>query len=286
MIRRFGLTLALLLAGCDQTAPTPARPALWRVSDADTTIWLIGTIHALPPKVQWQTPEVERAIDAADTLVLEVPPVAGDDAHAQFETLGRQRGLPALLDRVAPADRALLRQGIAAASQSADDLDGYKTWAAALVIGAGAGHVSRASANDGVEAVLTQRFAGKTIGALESRAGQLHLFDRLPEASQRRLLLDAARDAIDPEKGYRTLLAAWIKGDAAKLSATLDSVRQDPAIADALIDQRNRRWTRAIVGRMARPGRVLVAVGAGHLVGRGSVIALLRDRGLKVERVE
>ena len=35
------------------------------------------------------------------------------------------------------------------------------------------------------------RFAGKTIGALESRAGQLHLFDRLPEASQQRLLLEA-----------------------------------------------------------------------------------------------
>ena len=286
MIRHFGLALAVLLAGCDRAVPTPARPVLWRVSDADTTIWLIGTIHALPAKVRWQTPEVEQAISAADTLVLEVPPMAGADAREQFETLARQRGLPALLDRVAPADRALLRQGITAASQSTNDLDGYKTWAAALVIGAGAGHASRASANNGVESVLTQRFAGKTIGALESREGQLNLFDRLPATSQQRLLLDAARDAIQPDKGYRTLLAAWLEGDAAKLSATLDPVRQDRAMADALIDQRNRRWARAIVGRMARPGRVLIAVGAGHLVGPGSVIALLRDRGFKVERVE
>lgn len=288
MIRRIGLyvglLLAPLLAGCDRAAPVAARPALWRVVDADTTIWLIGSIHALPPAVRWQTAPVAQAIAAADTLILEVPPA--DDAHAQFETLGRQAGLPPLLDRVAPADRALLTRGIAAAGQSARDLDGYKTWAAALVIGAGAGHGGDASADDGVEAVLTRRFSGKAIGALESRAGQLALFDRLPAASQRSLLLDAARDAIDPARGYGTLLTAWTKGDVAALSATLDSVRRDPAMAQALLVQRNRRWADVIARRMARPGRVLIAVGAGHLVGAGSVVALLRAQGLRVERLE
>lgn len=277
--------LALLLTGCDRRAPIDARPALWRVSDADTTIWLIGTIHALPTAVRWETPEIARAIAAADTLILEVPPATAD-AHAQFEAVARQPGLPPLAARVAPGDCAMLARGIAAAGQSPDDLTGYKTWGAALVIGAGAGRISDASGDVGVEPVLAERFAGKAIGALETRDGQLRVFDRLPETAQRALLLDAVREAVDPALGYRTLLAAWVKGDTVALAASLDSVRRDPVMADALIDQRNRRWAGAILRRLARPGRVLVAVGAGHLVGAGSVVDLLRARGVRVERLQ
>lgn len=279
-----GLALALLLAGCTPAQPIDARPALWRVSDADTTIWLIGTIHALPSNVRWETPVVTDAIAAADTLVLEVPP-ATPDAHAQFETIAHAPGLPPLSTRVAAADRQAIVRGITAAGLTEADLQGYKTWGAALVIGAASSHNSDALADRGIEPVLTARFAGKTIGALETREGQLRLFDRLPAAAQRVLLRDAANDAINPARGYRTLLAAWVKGDSEALSATLASVRNDPALAQPLIVQRNRRWARAILQRMARPGRVLVAVGAGHLVGPGSVIDLLRARGMRVERV-
>lgn len=280
------LALALAAAGCGRAPTITARPALWRVADADTTIWLIGTIHALPTNVAWQTPAVLRAIDSADTLILEVPPTADDNAHARFLAVARAPALPPLLARVAPGDRALLTRAIAATHQTAADLDGYKTWGAALVIGAGAGHAADASAANGVEPVLTARFAHKAIGALETHDGQFRLFDRLPEASQRRLLLDAARDALDPERGYRRTLAAWANGDAPALAASLDSLRRDPVAADALIVQRNRRWAGAIARRMARPGRALVAVGAGHLVGAESVVALLRARGFTVERVE
>ncbi|WP_242137543.1 TraB/GumN family protein [Sphingomonas sp. TREG-RG-20F-R18-01] len=284
---RAGLVaVALLLAGCARPAPpVDARPALWRVSDAATTIWLIGTIHALPPQVRWETPTVRAAIAAADTLVLEVPPAAGD-AHAQFEAMARAPGLPPLSARVAPADRALLARGIAAAGQSAGDLQGYRTWGAALVLGSAGGHVNDASGDLGVEPVLAERFRGKAIGALETRAGQLRLFDRLPEASQRTLLRDAAQDAVDPARGYRMLLSAWMAGDARALAATLESVRRDPVLTNSLIVARNRRWAGAIVRRMARPGRVLVAVGAGHLVGAGSVVDLLRARGVKVDRLQ
>ena len=70
-------TLALLLAACDRPRPIQARPALWRVADADTTIWLLGTIHALPPGVAWETPKVTAAITQADTLVQEIPAMGG-----------------------------------------------------------------------------------------------------------------------------------------------------------------------------------------------------------------
>lgn len=287
MIRaRLAIGLALALAACAKAPETPAHPALWRVADRDTTIWLFGSIHALPPRVAWQTPAVAGAIAAADTLILEVPPADDAAARAQFLALAEQPVLPPLLARVAAADRATLARGMAVAGQSPETLDGLKTWAAALTISAGAGHLSDSDAANGVEAVLTRAFAGKAIGALESREGQLRLFDRLPAQSQRTLLIAAARDALSAAKGDAALLTAWKDGDAAGLAADVAPLQRDPAMGAALVTDRNARWASAIVRRLARPGRVFVAVGAGHLVGPGSVVAMLQARGLKVERVE
>ncbi|MGY2735335.1 TraB/GumN family protein [Sphingomonas sp. UYP23] len=278
--------LALALGGCGQAPEIPAHPALWRVADGDTTIWLFGSIHALPPRVAWQTPAVAGAIAAADTLILEVPPADDGAARAQFLALAEHPGLPPLLERVAPSDRGVLSRGMAVAGQSPETLDGLKTWAAALTISAGAGHIADAAAANGVEAVLTQAFAGKAIGALESRDGQLRMFDRLPTESQRTLLIAAARDALSAAKGDAALLTAWKAGDAAGLAADVAPLRRDPAMGAALVIDRNARWASAIGRRLARPGRVFVAVGAGHLVGPGSVVTMLQAQGLKVERVE
>ena len=271
MTRALALAAALLLAACGPR-DSPARPALWRLHDADTEIWLLGTIHALPAGVQWQTPAVATAIARADTLVTEIP--AG--TAAGFEQAAQGTGLPPLIDRVAPAQRA-------AAAAYGTRLDQLKTWAAAVTIAAGPMQAAGASADHGVEAVLATRFAGRRHLALETQAGQLALFDTLPEAAQRVLL---AR-AIDDPDGYARTLAAWRTGDTDKLAASFaPAFRGAPALQRTLVTDRNARWSAWIVRRMAAPGRVLVAVGAGHLVGAESVVAMLRGKGLKVERVQ
>ena len=285
-LRWLTVLLAVLLTGCGKPHPVEAHPALWRVADKDTTIWLFGSIHALPPGVQWRTPAIAQAIAAADTLILEVPPADAATARDEFLAVAQRDGLPPLRARVAAADRGLLERGVASAGLAPESLDRLKTWAAALTLGAAAGRQEAASAADGVEPVLTAGFAGRAIGALETRGGQFAAFDRLPEASQRLLLLQAAQEALDPARGYALLLKAWAAGDAAALAATLDPLRRDPAIMTALVTGRNARWARAITRRMARPGRVFVAVGAGHLVGPGSVVAMLRRQGVTVERVQ
>jgi uncharacterized protein YbaP (TraB family) len=270
LIRRLALAAALLLAACG-SHETVATPALWRLSDGDTEIWLLGTIHALPAGVRWETPAVAAAIAGADTLVTEIP--SGD--AATFERAQRGAGLPPLAERVAPGQRA------AVAAYDAR-LDGLKTWAAAVTIAAGAMRQAGASAEDGVEGALAARFAGRRHLALETQAGQLALFDSLPEAAQRVLL---AR-AIDDPGGYARTLAAWSVGDTRALAASFEpAFRGAPVLQEVLVTQRNARWSTWIARRMARPGRVLVAVGAGHLVGAQSVVAMLGKRGFKVTRV-
>ena len=247
---RWLLAAALLLAGC--TERREARPALWAVRDADTTIWLFGTIHLLPADVDWDEGAVGDAIDRADMLVTEIP------------------------DGDAAAEAAAYRAICCRAGQP-------KPWAEALTLTAEAVRGVGASAEHGAEAVLAARFAGRPKAALESFAGQLAMFDALPAAAQSAMLATARAEARDPQASYDRTLAAWSAGDEAAIA---QSARADlsPELRATLIDRRNAAWAGWVAARMRQPGRVLVAVGAGHLAGPGGVPALLKARGFRVLR--
>lgn len=284
--RAAALIAACALAGCGGPAPIEARPALWRVADADTTVWLLGSIHALPPGVDWRTPAIAAAIDRAEALVLEIPPPREAEAAALFTRFSRGTGLPPILARVAPARRAALLRAIDAAGITLAEANALDSWAAAVTITGGAERRRGAVRENGVEAMLAKHFtrAAKPIAGLETLGEQLALFDTLPQDAQRVLLEAAIDDALRPESATR---AAWVKGDTAALAATLaPGFAAAPVLEDTLVTRRNARWSRWIARRMGRPGRVLVAVGAGHLVGPRSVIAMLRAGGYRVTRVQ
>ncbi|MEO5866228.1 MAG: TraB/GumN family protein [Sphingomonas sp.] len=290
MRRRAMLALAatLAIAACHRAPVIEAHPALWRVRDADTTIWLLGTIHVLPDGVDWQTPPVRQAMNTADTLLMELP----DDwagTTRTFERMGAGASLPPIADRIAPASHPALAAALKAGGLETSAVDGKKSWAAAFIIAGAPGAQAGIGREHGVEAVLAARFAERhrPTGGLESATAQFALFDSLPETAQRVLLIRAIDDAARGSADYRTTLDAWAKGDVARMAATIDpAFRASPVLEEALASGRNRAWAAAIEARMARPGSVLVAVGAGHLVGPKSVIALLQARGYKIERVE
>ena len=93
---------AMLLVGGNAQArsDTVATPALWRVSDADTTIYLFGTVHVMKPDVVWFDGKVRRAFDASDELVLEI--IEPDDPRALGTTMA---GMALAKDGVKLSDR-------------------------------------------------------------------------------------------------------------------------------------------------------------------------------------
>lgn len=276
--------LAALPVSCDRPRPIEARPALYRLQDTDTTIWLLGTVHVLPARVHWETPAIIDAERAADTLVTELPAIDPALAGETFARIGTGSGLPPIVERVPPAIRPRLKALAARVHLSLDDLNGLKSWAAALTLSAAVARTdSDAAAAAGVDAVIGERLAGKPRIGLETLSGQLGLFDALTEADQRRLFADA----VTSDGGYRATLDAWAKGDDARIAALVARPFADaPVIEAVLLTRRNARWAAWIAARMAIPGRVLVAVGAGHLAGPKSVIARLRAGGWKVARVQ
>jgi len=60
--------------------PARATPALWRVHNGTSTVYLFGSLHILPRGYGWTTPEIERAMSASDLFIFEVPV---DEAHCR-----------------------------------------------------------------------------------------------------------------------------------------------------------------------------------------------------------
>ncbi|UVO53969.1 TraB/GumN family protein [Sphingomonas sp. SUN039] len=287
-------TAALALAACGGTeakAPaTAARPALWKVADADTTIYLFGTIHLLPKGLKWTTPTMAKAMAASQGLVLEVA-LDKDPAKlgAVMLKLAKSPGLPPILDRVPPEKRAALKAVIDGSGLSLPYLDGLETWAAALGIASATNAKLNLSYADGAETQLTDAFEkmGKPVGGLETAEQQLGYFDTLPEASQRQFLTSIADDTADAGKEFAAMIGAWKAGDVRRIAVTFDDeMKLSPDLADVLLHRRNNNWAGWVSERMKRPGTVFVAVGAGHLAGKGSVEELVAKRGFRVTRVQ
>ena len=267
----------------------PAKPALWKVVDADTTIYLFGTIHLLPKGTRWAGPALNAALGRSQQLVLET--ILDDPAKlgATMAKIGASPGLPPILSRVPPAKRAALNAAITRSGVSMRTLDRMETWAAALALSSASLAAADLSHAEGVEAQLTAAFkrAGKPIGGLETPAQQLGYFDRLPEAVQRKFLISVAEDSTGIKREFAAMIAAWRQGDVRKIAMTFDDeMRLTPELAEALLRRRNAIWADWVAARMAKPGTVFVAVGAGHLAGKGSVDALVARKGLKVVRVQ
>ncbi len=280
MKRLFLVLWALLLA-----APAAAVPALWVLRDTDTEVILYGSIHALPKGIDWFSPAAKARFDAADTLVLEA--VIPDNKAAlgrMVGDLGTRPGLEPLIGRIGSKAAPGLVAATARMGLPLAQLDRLKTWLAAVTIS----EVSLASigisAADGVEPALLQRARGqnKPVIGLESIEQQLRYLDALPEADQRRMLRATIADAGTARADTNRLVALWQAGDVAAIARDFArEAKASPRLQKTLITDRNRRWADWIAGVMRRPGRVFIAVGAGHFGGADGLLAVLKARGLR-----
>lgn len=287
------LGIAALTSGATLAEPASAkgRPALWQVSDKDTTVYLFGTIHLLPKDYAWRTPAFDKAVAGSQSLVIEtiVDPANPQALAAEMARLGIRSGLPPLASRVPLARRAMLETAITKTGVPRAAFDRMETWAAAFVLLGTQFQDLGLSGDAGVETVLRGAFtqAGKPVGQLETNAEQLGLFDTLPESAQLSLLEGAIEAPGEMRGEFQNMLGAWGRGDVAQIGATFnEDLAGSPALREALLSRRNVNWTRWIQRRMASPGSVLVAVGAGHLAGADSVISMLKRDGYRVRRVQ
>ncbi|MBA3835912.1 MAG: TraB/GumN family protein [Sphingomonas sp.] len=144
-------------------------------------------------------------------------------------------------------------------------------------------------AEHGSEAVIKQavKATNKSLGAVETVDEQFALLDALPAAEQLRLLESTLKDDGAMGKEITNMLDAWNRGDAkAVAKAIQQSDKDSPQLYKLMFTDRNARWARWVDQRLARPGTVFMAVGAGHLAGDRSLVSLLQKGGHRVSRVQ
>lgn len=283
-------------SACAQAAAAPpavsvARPALWSVADADTTIYLFGTIHMLPPNYVWRTPALDQALASSDSLYVEtlIDERNPGAIRAELTQLGFRNGLPSILERVSPDKRAALYTTLTRLKLPLAAMDRMETWAAAFTLLALQFQAIDLKGSNGVESSLRSTFAAarKPVGQLETNREQLSFFDQLSEPAQR-ALLDGAVETPEAMRGqFNEMLKAWTSGDVESIARAFGAeMRDSPELRDALLAKRNANWTQWIEQRLAQPGKIMVAVGAGHLAGEGSVQDMLQKRGYRVTRLQ
>ena len=291
LIAPFAALFALGGTVADAKAPQTARPALWEVSDPDTTIYLFGTIHLLPDDLQWRTPAFDQAVASSQQLVVETIVDQQNlqsirDAEMQ---LGFGKKLPPVAQRVPPSKLPLLRTAIAKSGLQEKVLDQMDTWLAAISLLGVQFREMGLKGSHGPEEILRQQFlsANKPIGELESNVEQFGYFDRLPENAQRALLEGAIEPSAMASKEFAQMLGPWGRGDVKAIGTTFNKeFAGSPALKQALLVQRNANWAKWIEQRIAQPGTIMVAVGAGHLAGSSSVLELLKRDGYQVKRLQ
>ncbi|WP_247713133.1 TraB/GumN family protein [Qipengyuania polymorpha] len=270
-------------------APQQTGPALWKVEDEDTTIYLFGTVHILPANVQWFSGNIARALETSDTLVTEIPEGAMDEpamkaAVVAKGTLPEGKTLRGLLN---PEQRQQYEAALTQLGAPADAFDRYEPWLAGITLAVMPLIMNGYDPESGAESVIEAAApADATRLALETAEQQLDFFDKLPPKSQVAFLMSSAKDLDRVVAMMDEMLNEWLEGDADSLAALMNSEMTDPVAATVLLHTRNERWAEWIDARMDEPGQVFIAVGAGHLAGEKSVQDYLAQRDITVTRIQ
>lgn len=263
---------AAIAAAAATPAPTPAPapvitsqrpdadPAIWVVNDADTTIYLFGTFHALDGRSEWFNDEIRTCFVRSEQLVLEtvMPKAAAPVA------------LPPMLPRVS-------------------SLAPSASFLASTKLAISAGKARGMKVDQGADVILRSaaEAAGKPVAGLETVEFQLRMFQAMPGAAKPAsgsAQDEATKAALSQVMAH--MQAAWNRGDQRIFTAMLDRMRTTaPDNYRIMFTDRNTHWAQWIAERLQKPGTVFVAVGAGHLAGQDSVQAKLRDLGVASARI-
>ena len=277
----------LLLLLC--SSQSFSQTSLWRVSDGVNTLFIGGTIHVLR-ETDFPLPAAfDDAFNQSSKLVFETDIAATEDpafgqqmmqrlmysdgrtlqtglspkTYQQLETFCTERGIPVLMFQQMRPPAAVLtlmmlelqRLGIS---------------------------------NAGVDSHYFQRAQAehKKIGELETAAEQLEFVTNIGKGREDDFVRYSLKDMQELEMVMGELTAAWREGDQKKMAAlSLDEMRKEfPVMYRQLLVERNTNWLPRIESMLKDPGVELVLVGALHLVGEEGVLAMLRERGYRLEQ--
>lgn len=294
--RLLALALCALLipaAHAAEPAQEAKRPLLWKVSDADNAVYLLGSFHLLKAEDYPLPAEVDRAFDDSASLLFEVDPAAmtSPESVAVMQKYMAYEDGKSLSTVLPKATLERLGTLVSASGSSVQALEHSEPWAVSLGLVLGITQAMGFRPELGLDRKLMARAgeAGKPATGLETVEDQMKAMDSVPYAEQAQGMDEFL---TDPQKAIREMTnmhAWWRAGDVAKLDSGMraEMARKTPESYRLLDVERNRAWMPQVEKRLteSKKDNTLVVVGALHLLGSDGLVEQLKAKGYKVERV-
>lgn len=284
VLKPLALSLVLALAAL----PARAQPPVWVVRDADSTIVIFGSVHLLPPGLDWRPAALDAALKEADDLWFELPIDGGSSREAAQLAVARGILPPGetLSSKLSRRGRARLTEIAARLNLPMASLERMRPWLADLTLGVAQLAAGGANGSDGVERTLSLSApATAQRRAFETPEQQIAFFADASDNEQVKALEHSLREMQDQPRTSGQMIDAWLAGDlkALKRRGLNPMRRNSPGLYRRLVTERNARWTQMLTERLAGSGETVVVVGAAHLIGKDGLPAMLRARGIAVE---
>jgi uncharacterized protein YbaP (TraB family) len=271
-----------------QTAAT-GRSFLWKVESGAGVLYLAGSVHALSADAYPLSPAFEQAFAAAGTLVEEIDLAEAESLSAAPALLAKGMYFDGRrFDTIVSKETAtLVAARVKDAGLPLELIQSMKPWLVMVTMAALEAQKAGLDPSLGLDKHFFDRAraSGKPVIGLETAMSQVERLDGMPEALQEQLLRSTLEDLETQRESLTSIVNAWRSGDARSIERTLLSSFTDyPAAYQSLIVERNRNWMPQIEKCLTQARPCLVVVGAAHLVGPDGLLAMLRQKGYRIEQ--
>lgn len=287
------LGLALLVASSASIAQTTPKPLLWKVSDGDNSVYLLGSFHALKPADYPLAASVDAAFADAEALAFEMSPEEMNSPQLGAKLVGAARLAEGqtLKSSISAAEWLRLEAYASKRGFPLANFQGIEPWFVSMVISlqemAANGYDPKIGLDQHLMGLAAQ--AGKRTSGLESADDQIAALDSMTPIEQQQTLSETLDEAHDPKGKIDELHDVWRRGDAAALEKTMVAELQlkYPKLYKRINVDRNRAWlpkVRAMLDN-EKSDDTMVVVGSLHLVGADGLVSQLKSRGYRVEKL-
>jgi uncharacterized protein YbaP (TraB family) len=293
MALRFALALrasCALITALLAITPAHGRGILYKATAGENTIYLFGTMHLTNPEHYPTDPLLMEAIEQAPVLYVEnvdrpgvIRSVAAifslfqDPTYNALSTETRTR-LSAQLKRANLSESFAFRTHPFVLTSMLNQMLCPEAKHTEVTVDE---HLANFARNNKVR-----------VEGFEDAKFSLDLFSKMSQEVRVSVVESALRETEKPGlcAENAVLTRSWMDSDIAQLEKLAKESLDDATPAGRYISQvlvlgRNTRMAELILARVPRQDGAVIAVGAMHLVGEGSILHILRSKGVAVERL-
>ena len=297
LLRTAGVVLSIVFtlfisSGLHARQDQPAavqKHCLWEVKTSTNTVFLLGSLHLMKSDAYPLATEINAAYSLCSRVIFETDMGAMQDPAVLTRMLdmGQYPEGQSLLQNIPGDMRLALQKRMTDLGLPMEQFIRFKPWFLAVTLttlelqrlgfsplnGIDIHYYSRAQADD------------KEIGFFEPIEYQLDLLGKMSADDQNDFLGQTLKDLEIAAEMAGDMMRYWQKGQVDKLYSLLfKSFRDYPKIKERLLLERNKDWVKQIETMLEAPENVFIVVGAGHLLGPRSVVALLKQKGFEVRQ--